>query len=94
MGPAGLGVPPHGRRLSDNGSDHFLEAVGSWFCAGVVVARPAGLGEAGRTPSGPSRPLTWPKFCTGVAVPPKLNWLKCANCDTSGVSIFNTINVP
>ena len=46
-------MPPHGRRLSDNGSDHFLEAVGSWFCAGVAVARPAGLGEAGRPPSGP-----------------------------------------
>ena len=42
--PASLGVPPRGRRLSDNGSDNFLEAVGSWFCAGVAVARPAGLG--------------------------------------------------
>ena len=55
--PAGLALPPRGRRLSDNGSDHFLEAVGSWFCVGVAVARPAGLGEAGRPPSGPSRPL-------------------------------------
>ena len=41
--PAGLGVQPRGHCLSDNGSDHFLEAVGSWFCVGVVVARPAGL---------------------------------------------------
>ena len=59
---AGLGVPPRGHRLSDNGSDHLLELVDSWVCAGIVVARPAGLGEAGRPPSGPSRPLTLPRL--------------------------------
>ena len=41
--PAGLGIPPRGHRPSDSGSDHFLEAVGSWFCASVAVARPAGI---------------------------------------------------
>ena len=49
------------RRLSDNGSDPSLESVDSWVRAGFVVPRPAGLGEAGRPPSGPSRPLTWPR---------------------------------
>ena len=61
---------PRGHRLSDNGSDHFLEAVGSWVCAGVAVARPAGLGEAGRPPSGPSRPLTWPRPCSALGQSP------------------------
>ena len=62
--PAGLGLPPRGHHPSDNGSDHFLEVVGSWFCVGVVVAKPVGLGEAGRPPSGPSRPLTLPRLCS------------------------------
>ena len=41
--PAGLGVPPRGRRLSDNGSDPLLESVDSWLLLTVVTARPAGL---------------------------------------------------
>ena len=40
---AGLGMPPRVHRLSDNGSDLFLESVGSWLCLTVVTARPAGL---------------------------------------------------
>ena len=64
--PAGLGILPRGHRPSDSGSDHFLEAVGSWSRVGFVVARPAGLGEAGRPPSGPSRPLTWPRPCSAL----------------------------
>jgi len=43
VGPAGLGLPPHGRRLSDNGSGIFLELVDSWVCPVAAVARPAGL---------------------------------------------------
>ena len=27
---------------------------------------PAGLGEAGRPPSGPPRPLTWPRLCSAL----------------------------
>ena len=50
-------MPPRVHRLSDNGSDLFLESVGSWFCLTVAVARPAGLVEAGQPPSDPSRPL-------------------------------------
>ena len=61
---------PRGRRLSDNGSDYFLEAVGSWSCVGFAVARPAGLGEAGRPPSGPSRALTWPRLCSALVHSP------------------------
>ena len=41
--PAGLGLLPRGHRLSDNGSDHFLESVGSWVFAVITVARPAVL---------------------------------------------------
>ena len=62
--PVGLGLPPRGRRLSDNGSDPLLESVGSWLRTVVAVARPAGLREAGRPPSGPSRPLTLPRLCS------------------------------
>ena len=64
--PAGLGLPPRGRRLSDNGSDPFLESVDCWVCTIAVVARPASLGEAGRPPSGPSRPLTLPRLCSAL----------------------------
>ena len=49
-----------------SGSDYFLEAVDSWSRVGFVVARPAGPGEAGRPPSGPSRPLTWPRPCSAL----------------------------
>ena len=59
-------MPPRGRRLSNNGSHYSLEAVGSWVCAGVAVARPAGLGEAGRPLSGPSRPITRPRLCSAL----------------------------
>ena len=41
--PAGLGVPPCGRRLSDNGSDLLLESVDSCLLLTIVTARPAGL---------------------------------------------------
>ena len=64
--PAGQGLPPRGRRLSDNGSDPFLESVDSWVCPVAAVARAAGLGEAGRPPSGPSRPLTLPRLCSAL----------------------------
>ena len=68
--PAGLGVPPRGRRLSDNGSDPLLESVDSWLRTVVAVARPAGLGEAGRPPSSPSRPLTWPRLFSALGHSP------------------------
>ena len=41
--PAGMGSPPRGRRLSDNGSDPSLESVDNWVCLIAAVARPAGL---------------------------------------------------
>jgi len=41
--PARLGLPPRGRRLSENGSDIFLESVDSWVCPVAAVAGPAGL---------------------------------------------------
>ena len=63
-------MPPRGHRLSDNGSDHLLELVDSWVCAGIVVARPAGLGVAGRPPSSPSRPLTWMWLCSALGHSP------------------------
>ena len=68
--PAYLGVPPRGRRLSDNGSDPLLESVDSWLRTVVAVARPGGLGEAGQPPSGPSRPLTWPRPCSTLGHSP------------------------
>jgi len=64
--PAGLGFPPCGRRLSDNGSYPFLESVESLVCPIAAVARLTSLGEAGRPPSGPSRPLTLPRFCSAL----------------------------
>ena len=69
--PAGLGLPPRGRRLTDNGSDPFLESVDCWVCTIAVVARPASLGEAGRPPSGPSRPLTLPRLCSALMHSPE-----------------------
>ena len=71
--PAGLGLPPRGRRLSDNGSDHFLEADSSWFCAGVAVARPAGHGEAGRPWGGRSASL-WPISASELAEALLCSW--------------------
>ena len=53
-----------------SGSDYFLEAVDSWSRVGFVVARPADPGEAGRPPSGPSRPLTWPSPCSALGYSP------------------------
>ena len=41
--PAGLGLPPRGRRLSDNSSDPSLESIDSWVCPIAAVARLAGL---------------------------------------------------
>ena len=68
--PAGLGMPPRVHRLSDNGSDLFLESVGSWLCLTVVTARLAGLGEAGWPPSGPSRPQVLPMIHSAFVHPP------------------------
>ena len=59
MVPAGLGVPPRGRRLLDNGSDPLLESVDSWLRTVVAVARPAGLGEAGRPHMEASQAEVW-----------------------------------
>ena len=67
--PAGLGILPRGHRPSDSGSNYILEVVDSWSRIGFAVARPASLGEAGRTPSGPSRPLTWPRPCSAFEHP-------------------------
>ena len=68
--PAGLGILPRGHRPSDSGSDHSLEAVGSWSRVGFAVDRPAGLGEVGRPPFGPSQPLTWPRPCSALEPSP------------------------
>ena len=68
--PDDLGVPPRGRRLSDNGSDPLLESVDSWLRTVVAVARPAGLGEASRPPSGPSQPLVLPRLRSAFVHPP------------------------
>ena len=57
--PAGLGLPPRGRRLTDNGSDPFLESVDCWVCTIAVVARPASLGEAGRPHMEASQAEVW-----------------------------------
>ena len=59
-------MPPRVHRLSDNGSDPLLESVGSWFCFAGVSARPTGLGEAGRPPSGPFLPPVLPTSCSSV----------------------------
>ena len=59
-------MPPGVHRLSDNGSDPLLEFVGSWFCFAGVSARPTGLGEAGRPPSGPFRPPVLPTSRSSV----------------------------
>ena len=66
----GLGMLSRIHRLSDSGSDLPLESVGSWLRTSFVVARPAGLGEAGRPPSGPSRPLTWLRLCSALGHSP------------------------
>ena len=63
-------MPPRVHCLSDNGSDLLLESVGSWFRLTVAIARPAGLGEAGRSPSGPSRPLVLPMLHSAFVHPP------------------------
>ena len=68
--PASLGVPPRGHRLLVKGSDHFLESVDNWVYAGIVDARPASLGEAGRPPSGPSQPLVLPGLRTAFVQSP------------------------
>jgi len=69
-GSAGLGVPPRGHHLLVKGSDHLLESVDSWFLLTVVTARLAGLGEAGRPPSSPSRPLVLPRLRSAFVHPP------------------------
>jgi len=71
---AGLGMPQRVHRLSDSGSNHLLESVGSWLQLAVACARPAGVGEASRSPSGPSRPLGLPRFCTAL-VPSPGKWV-------------------
>ena len=72
--PAGLELPPRGRRLSDNGSDPSLESVDSWVCPIAAVARLAGLGEAGRPPSSPSRPPILPMLHSTFVLPPE-KWI-------------------
>ena len=62
--PAGLGILPRGHRPLDSGFDLLLETVGSCFGSTLASARPAGLGEASRPPSGPSRPLTLLRLCS------------------------------
>ena len=68
------GMPPRVHRLSDNGSDHLLESVGSWLRLAVACARPAGLGEAGWPPSGLSRPLVLPRLRSAL-VPSPGKWV-------------------
>ena len=63
-------MPPRGHRLSDNGSDHLLESVDSWFLLTVVTTGPASLGEAGRPPSGPSWPLVLPRLRSALVHSP------------------------
>ena len=72
--PAGLGMPPGVHRLSDNGSDPLLEFVGSCFGFTCACARPAGLGEAGRPPSGPSRPFVLLMLHSAFVHPPE-KWI-------------------
>ena len=71
---AGLGMPPRVHRLSDSGSNHLLESVGSCLQLAVACAKPAGVGEAGRPPSGPSWPLGLPRLCTAL-VPSPGKWV-------------------
>ena len=92
-------MPPRVHRLSDNGSDPLLESVGSWFRLTVAVARPAGLGEAGRPPSGPSRPLVLPMLHSAFVHPPGkwvagLLWsLGCLVSHWSKVDAFRCIQL-
>ena len=65
----GLGMLSRIHRLSDSGSDHLLESVGSWLRLAVACARPPGW-----PPSGPSRPLGLPRFCTAL-VPSPGKWV-------------------
>ena len=64
-------MPPSVNCLSDNGSYPLLESVGSWFQLAVAGARPAGLGEAGWPPSGPSRPLVLPRLRSALVHSPR-----------------------
>ena len=64
--PAGLGMPPRVHRLSDSGSDHLLESIGSWLRLAVACARPAG-----RPPSGPSQPLGLLRLCSALMPSPE-----------------------
>ena len=99
VGPAGLGrptslgVPPRGHCLSDNGSDLLLESVGSWFYFAVASARLAGLGEAGRPPSGPSRPLTWPRPCSALEHSPE-NWVPAIFVIWAALWLFGPMLMP
>ena len=71
---AGLGMPPRVHRLLDSGSDYLLDSVGSWLRLVVACARPAGVGVAGRPPSGPSWPLGLQRLCTAL-VPSPGKWV-------------------
>ena len=55
-----------GTWVDGSGSDYLLKPVGSWLRLAVACARPAGLREAGRPPSGLSRPLTSPMLCSAL----------------------------
>ena len=63
-------MPPRGHRPWNNGSDLLLETVDSCVGFTLACARPAGLGEAGRSPSGPSRPLVLPMLHSAFVHPP------------------------
>ena len=58
--PAGLGILPHGHRPLDSGSDLLLKSVDSCLSCTRARVRLAALGEAGRPPSGSSRPSVAP----------------------------------
>ena len=76
--PCGAGRPPLGR--SAWGCHHVSTAfrivplIISWLWLAVACARPTGLGEAGRPPSGPSRPLGLPRLCYAL-VPSPGKWV-------------------
>jgi len=63
-----------GTWVDGSGSDYLLEPVGSWLRLAVACARPAGVGEASRPPSSPSRPLGLPRLCTAL-VPSPGKWV-------------------
>ena len=76
--PCGTGQPPLGR--SAWGCRHASTAfrtvalILSWSRLAVACAMPVGLGEAGRPPIGPSRPLVLPRLRSAL-VPSPGKWV-------------------